>query len=96
MTNENAAGRKTERAASGIENTVDRQLALMTDGMRDALTRAGAIPLGYDDRGIARAAEFHSAVLIAKSSAQLVLALAKLNGQFNHDINVRHVAPPEG
>ncbi|HJW42142.1 MAG TPA: hypothetical protein VJ476_13085 [Rhizomicrobium sp.] len=92
MTQADAAGRKTESRPSSIEGRLDEQLALLTDGMRDALTRAGQITLEYDEYGNRRGSEFGHAIAIAKTSADIVLALAKLSGQFNHDINVRHVA----
>ncbi|MEJ0027530.1 MAG: hypothetical protein WDN01_16010 [Rhizomicrobium sp.] len=101
MTDPNAAGRKTDEpkprfAAGLIEARLEAQLDILTEGMRDALKRANTIPLDYDENGFLRKAEFENAINVAKTSASLVLALAKLNGQFNHDINVRHVAadPP--
>ncbi len=101
MTDRKAAEPKTEEprprfAAGLIEARLEAQLDILTEGMRDALKRANTIPLDYDEHGFLRKAEFENAVNVAKTSASLVLALAKLNGQFNHDINVRHVAadPP--
>ena len=96
MTDPNAAGRKTEpmrpRFAAGlIEARLEAQLDILTEGMRDALKRATTIPFDYDETGRLRGAEFDNAINVAKTSASLVLALAKLNGQFNHDINVRHL-----
>jgi hypothetical protein len=106
MTDPNPAGRKTDEtrprfAAGLIETRLEAQLDILTEGMRDALKRANTIPLDYDENGFLRKAEFENAINVAKTSAGLVLALAKLNGQFNHDINVRHLAaqtppPPEG
>jgi hypothetical protein len=101
MQTENAAGRKTENPrhhAGHIERHLDAQLALMTEGMREAFARAAAVPENYEDYGEARTSEFGNATRLARTSAELVLALAKLNGQFSHDINVRHhsrdVTPP--
>jgi hypothetical protein len=103
MQNENAAGRKTEyprprHHAGQIELHLDAPLALMTEGMREAFARAAAIPETYEDSGRAREREFGNGTTLAKTSAERVLALAKLNGQFSHDINVRHhgrvVTPP--
>ena len=99
MTQADAAGRKTDNTAPrprGIETRLDTQLEILTEGLRAALKRADSIPLDYDQGGYLRKAEFDNAIAVAKTSASLVLALAKLNGQFNHDINVRHVAtdPP--
>ncbi|MEI9990254.1 MAG: hypothetical protein WDM86_09465 [Rhizomicrobium sp.] len=87
-------------AAGIIEARLEAQLDILTEGMRDALKRANTIPLNYDENGFLRRAEFENAINVAKTSAGLVLALAKLNGRFNHDINVRRVAddpppPPE-
>ena len=99
MSQQDAAGRKTENPpprAAGIGTRLELQLEIMTEGMRDALKRANTIPLDYDSNGFLRKAEFDNAINVAKTSASLVLALAKLNGQFNHDINVRRIAsdPP--
>ena len=95
MTQEAAAGRKTDLSprAGGIEQRLDEQLALMTEGMRDALSRAAQIPMDYDGHGHNRSSEFQNAIAIARTSSELVLALAKLNGQFNHAISVRHLKP---
>lgn len=62
----------------------------MTEGMREAFARAAAVPENHEDCGEARTSEFGNATRLAGTSAELVLALAKLNGQFSHDINVRH------
>ncbi len=81
-----------------IEARIDEQLQLLTEGMRDALQGAGRITADYDQYGHCRTAEFNNAIAIAKTSAEIVLALAKLNGRFHHDINVRRLtadgAPP--
>jgi len=87
-------------APGSIAAQLDAQLALLTDGMRDALTRAATIPMDYDGYGHTRSAEFSNAINLAKTSGDLVLAMAKLNGRFNHDINVRRLngdppPPPE-
>jgi hypothetical protein len=79
-----------------IESHLDAQLALLTDGIRDALARAAT---SEDDPSIllhTRSSEFANAINLAKTSGELVLAMAKLNGRFNHDINVRRVSadPP--
>ena len=79
---------------SPIESRLDAQLALLTDGIRDALARAAEVPLDYDGHGHTRSNEFSNAVNMAKTSGELVLAMAKLNGRFNHDINVRRLADP--
>ncbi len=101
MSDPSAAGRKTDdtrpRFAAGlIETRLEAQLDLLTEGLRDALARADRLSREHDEHGHVRRSEFDNAINVAKTSAKLVLALARLNGQFNHDINVRHVAgdPP--
>jgi hypothetical protein len=100
MTQESAAGRKTDiatqvqsmRPQGRIENHLDEQLALMTEAMRGALARADTATRDDDMYGHFRSGEVGYAVRFAKTSAKLIQALAKLNGEFNHNVRVERVA----
>jgi len=98
MSDPNAAGRKTDKRPPGaegyIESELAQQLALMTEGMREAFDRARG---EQDDPSILhnpRSREIQNAIALARTSAKVVLAMAKLNGRFHHDINVRRDPPP--
>lgn len=94
MSQSHAAGRKTEdpnrsRTQNGmLERHIDDQLAVMTEAMRECLGHAKELASLDDQYGHRRASEFGNAVSLSKSSAKLLLALAKIRGQFNHNINV--------
>lgn len=91
MNGENAAGQKTdrfERAARRYEEQLEAQLALLTDAMRGSVTRADNID-GDDEYGHRRNNHIGEAVKIGAVSAQMVIALGKLAGEFNHNINVK-------
>jgi hypothetical protein len=91
MNAENAAGRKTdrfERAARRYEEKLEAQLELLTDAMRGSVTRAGAVEDNEDEYGHRRDSHIGQAVKIGAVSAQIVLALSKLGGEFTHNINV--------
>ena len=98
MSDPNAAGRKTDKpqplARGYIETELAQQLALMTEGMREAFDRARS---AEDDPSILhnpRSGEIQNAIALARTSAKVVQAMAKLNGRFHHDINVRRDPPP--
>ncbi len=99
MNQSHAAGRKTEnfdrsRSQSGmLERHIDDQLAVMTEAMRECLGHAKELAVLDDGYGHRRAAEFGNAVSLSRSSAKLLLALAKIRGQFNHNINVTRGVP---
>ena len=90
MNAENAAGRKTDRsepAARRLEERMETQLELLTDAMRGSVTRADSVD-GDDEYGHRRNSHIGEAVKIGAVSAQIVVALGKYAGEFNHNINV--------
>ena len=93
MNNSHAAGRKTDGAVSrpadgALERMVEAQLAALTDGLSAAFARAAEVDQQADEYGHARSSHVSNAVSIAKSSAKLLTATAKLRGRFRHDIRV--------
>ena len=91
MNAENAAGRKTDRsepAARRLEERMETQLELLTDAMRGSVTRADSVD-GDDEYGHRRNSHIGEAVKIGAVSAQIVVALGKYAGEFNHNINVK-------
>jgi hypothetical protein len=101
MNDGNAAGRKTEQPASRLapsgplENYVEAQLAVLTEGLRAAFARAAAVEPQRDEYGHVCGNHISDAVSIAKSSAKLLLAAAKVRGRFQHNISVSRRAPEE-
>jgi hypothetical protein len=90
---ENAAGRKTdrfERASRRYQEQLETQLELLTGVMRGSAARADAVDDGEDEYGHRRDSHIGQAVRIGAVSAQIVVALSKLGGEFNHNINVKH------
>src|ERR1700744_1856237 len=93
MKAENAAGRKTDRfdsAARRLEDRMQIQLELLTDAMRGSVARADAVDGEHDEYGHRRDSHIGQAVKIGAVSAQIVTALGKYAGEFNHNINVKH------
>ena len=91
MNAENAAGRKTDRfekASRRYEEKLEAQLELLTDAMRGSVTRADAVEDEGDEYGHRRDSHIAQAVKIGAVSAQIVTALSKLGGEFNHNINI--------
>lgn len=92
MKTESAAGRKTDRfesAARRLEERMETQLELLTDAMRGAVTRADAVDDGDDEYGHRRDSHIGQAVKIGSVSAQIVVALGKYAGEFNHNITIK-------
>jgi hypothetical protein len=92
MNGENAAGQKTdrfERAAQRFEAQLETQLELLTGAMRGSVTRADLIDGEDDEYGHRRDSHIGQAVKIGAVSAQIVTALGRLAGEFNHNINVK-------
>jgi len=91
MKNANAAGRKTEEPAAysaDLARHADKLLGLMTEGVGAALLRAGEAPIGdgYNCSG----KEVDNAAKLGAVGVQIIQALAKLKGEFHHNITVRH------
>jgi hypothetical protein len=94
MSENHAAGRKTEPRGQGrTETQVDAQIAALSEHIVHALAQAKAIPAADDPYGHARAAEVDTAMKLAKTTAKLVQALAKLKGEFRSEINVHRFGP---
>lgn len=101
MSYSHAAGRKTEnpapRHAPGgtLEHLVETQLAALTDGLTAAFARAAAVEARADEFGHVRSNHISDAVGIAKSSAALLRAVAKVRGgKFDHNIKVTRLMAP--
>ncbi len=91
MNAQSAAGRKTDRfeaAARRLEERMETQLELLTDAMRGSVTRADTVD-GDDEYGHRRNSHIGEAVKIGAVSAQIVVALGKYAGEFNHNITVK-------
>ena len=80
MSESNAAGRKTESRGRGYVRHIEDILGMMPDGVRDALKRAGEIPLTYDDYGHKRHSEVDIAVKLATLGTQLAQTLGRFDG----------------
>ena len=100
MKTPNAAGRKTDFEPPPrftdvmLERHVDTQLAALTRALCNAFARCEAIPEGRDEFGNVRSAEFAAAVRLAEASANLIQAVGKMRGRFNHDITVTRNQQP--
>jgi hypothetical protein len=91
MNAESAAGRKADRfdsAARRLEERMETQLELLTDAMRGSVARADTVD-GDDEYGHRRDSHIGEAVRIGAVSAQIVVALGKYAGEFNHNIHVK-------
>ncbi|MDE1939858.1 MAG: hypothetical protein KGI68_12625 [Alphaproteobacteria bacterium] len=96
MNQSHAGGRKTQNSpvlnqpryhAGLLERHVDDQLATMTAAMKHTFERLEAAP--KEEFGTLRSIETNNAISLAKASAKLVLAVAKMRGEFHHNVNVR-------
>lgn len=91
MRNANAAGRKTDPLAGAVTRQqfhLETQLEILTAAMRTSVARADESTLQNDEYGHARDSAIGQAVKIGAVSAQIVTALGKLSGEFNHNITV--------
>jgi hypothetical protein len=66
---------------------METQLEFLTDAMRGSVTRADT--RDDDEYGHRRSSHIGEAVKIGAVSAQIVVALGKYAGEFNHNINVK-------
>ena len=89
MQTTNAAGRKTGMA----EGFLEKQLSVLSEFVGQSLTAAGALDLADIDQAGRREGEIANAVRIAKTSAQLGIALSKLRGEFTHRMIFRKEEP---
>ncbi|HTT98583.1 MAG TPA: hypothetical protein VMF58_11080 [Rhizomicrobium sp.] len=67
---------------------METQLELLTDAMRGSVARADNVD-GDDEYGHRRNNHIGEAVKIGAVSAQIVVALGKYAGEFNHNIHVK-------
>ena len=91
MTDDSAAGRKTDPLAGAVErhrSHLETQLEILTGAMRTSVARADESSSENDEYGHARDSAIGQAVKIGEVSAKIVLALGKLSGEFNHNITV--------
>jgi len=70
------------------QSILSDQLALCTEALRDCFDGARAARAGNDQYGHRKSGELTAAVAILKASAKLGTALAKINGEFHHNIRV--------
>ena len=76
--------------------TLEAELAEALKGVSDCLETTHKIDFARDEYGHRRAREIENAVTLLKVSADLGLAIAKIKGEYNHNINVLHgeIWPP--
>lgn len=73
---------------------LEETLAEVRQAIAECFSAARSIPLAADEYGHHRAREYQNAVELLKMSAEVGLALARLKGEFNQNINVvRSEAP---
>lgn len=88
MNQSNAGGRTTQNTLGLLALHLDRQLGRLSEALDEALDKAGRIPRAQDEYGHHRAGEIGHAMQIAKASAKLIGALAKIDREFRHNILV--------
>jgi translation initiation factor 2 gamma subunit (eIF-2gamma) len=76
--------------------TLKAELAVILKGVTDCFEVTNKIDFVRDEYGHRRAREIENAVTLLKVSADLGLAIAKIKGEYNHNINVLHgeIWPP--
>jgi hypothetical protein len=95
-----AGGRKTHDAVlhpvpgGVLERHIDAQLAALTKGMQAAFACAADFDARSDEYVHVRSSHVANAVSIAKSSAALLFAAAKMRASFQHNITVTRTAEP--
>ena len=67
---------------------METQLELLTEAMRTSVARADESTRENDEYGHARDSAIGQAVKIGAVSAQILTALGKMSGEFNHNITV--------
>lgn len=77
-----------KRAIAVLETTLVEVRAAVVD----CLTKARACTPETDEFGQRRSREFQDATSLLKMAAELGLAIAKINGEFRHDITVAKAA----
>ncbi len=84
MTPENSAPQPAALA------TLEAELAETLKGVADCFAMARELSQINDEYGHRRASEIGNAVTLLKVSAELGITIAKIKGEFNHNINVLH------
>ena len=76
--------------------TLEAELAEALKGISDCLETTHKIDFARDEYGHRRAREIENAVTLLRVSGELGLAIAKIKGEYNHNINVLHgeIWPP--
>ena len=76
--------------------TLEAELAEALKGVTDCFAVTQKIDFGRDEYGHRRAREIENAVTLLRVSGELGLAIAKIKGEYNHNINVLHgeIGPP--
>jgi hypothetical protein len=76
--------------------TLEAELAVILKGVTDCFEVTNKVDFVRDEYGHRRAREIENAVTLLKVSAELGLAIAKIKGEYNHNINVLHgeIWPP--
>ncbi|MEI9933086.1 MAG: hypothetical protein WDM89_21775 [Rhizomicrobium sp.] len=77
-----------KNASRRLEEQMETQLALLTGAMRGSVTRADSVTDDDDEYGHRRDSHIGQAVKIGAVSAQIVTALGKYAGEFQHNIKV--------
>ena len=76
--------------------TLEAELAETLKGITDCFAVTHKIDFVRDEYGHRRAREIENAVTLLRVSGELGLAIAKIKGEYNHNINVLHgeIWPP--
>ena len=85
-----------EQPTPGAIAILEAELAETLKAVCDCFTVTRSVELARDEYGHRRARELENAVSLLKASAELGLTIAKIKGEYNHNINVLHgeIWPP--
>jgi len=75
-------------ARAGAVPLLEETLAEVRAAVAACFAAAGAIAVESDEYGHHRAREYENAVALLKMSAELGIAIARIKGEFNQNINV--------
>ncbi|HEY0282485.1 MAG TPA: hypothetical protein VGC27_07670 [Rhizomicrobium sp.] len=91
-----AAAQPVAAAQPAAVLTLEAELAETLKGVTDCFAVTHKIDFNRDEYGHRRAREIENAVTLLKVSAEVGLAIAKIKGEYNHNINVLHgeIWPP--
>ncbi|MBV9992699.1 MAG: hypothetical protein JOZ72_15575 [Alphaproteobacteria bacterium] len=97
MDKEQAAGPKTELVGvSGrMQKAIEDQIAALADGLGDCLQGAREADVSDPYKNL-RSSEREDAVKIVSATAELLQAIARLKGGFQHDYRIVRVEPEGG